>query len=115
MKFPQIGELLPNGHIVDAAYCVGEDRYVLAHRDGAPEPYVVWAVDQDGDTRNGRYFTDLTRAQRYFASRCYDWMGMCSPHSQQLDCQTIRSLICRYGIPKSFKIDEVNQHIGSAF
>lgn len=73
MKFPQIGELLPNGHIVDAAYCVGEDRYVLAHRESAPEPYVVWAVDQDGDTRNGRYFTDPTRAQRHFANCCYDW------------------------------------------
>lgn len=68
MKFPQIGEILPNGHTVDAAYCVGYDRYVLAHKDGAQQPYVVWSVDMDGDTRNGRYFGMIKEALHCLAS-----------------------------------------------
>lgn len=72
MKFPQIGETLPNGHVVDAACCIGPDQYVLAHKDGAPEPYVVWSVDADGDTYNGHYFSDQDRASRYFSSCCFD-------------------------------------------
>lgn len=72
MRFPKIGQILPNGHTVDAAYCVGDARYVLAHRDGAPEPYVVWSVDQDGDTVNGRYFSDPAAAQKKFSQCCFD-------------------------------------------
>lgn len=73
MSFPQVGQILPNGHTVDAAYCVGDARYVLAHRDGAPESYVVWDVDQDGDTVNGRYFSDPAVAQKKFVQCCFDW------------------------------------------
>lgn len=73
MSFPQVGQILPNGHTVDAAYCVGDARYVLAHRDGQWEQYVVWSVDQDGDTVNGRYFSDPAAAQKKFAECCFDW------------------------------------------
>ena len=73
VKFPCIGETLPNGYTVQAAYCVGHDRYVLAHRGTAPDPYAVWSVDQDGDTRNGHYFSDPVAAQKQFAFLCFDW------------------------------------------
>lgn len=75
MNFPQVGQILPNGHTVDAAYCVGDARYVLAHRDGQWEQYVVWSVDQDGDTVNGRYFSDPAAAQEKFAECCFDWLA----------------------------------------
>lgn len=83
MSFPQIGQILPNGHTVDAAYCVGDARYVLAHGDGAPESYVVWDVDQDGDTVNGRYFADPAAAQKKFSQCCFDWREESSPEQSQ--------------------------------
>lgn len=73
MSFPQVGQILPNGHTVDAAYCVGDARYVLAHWDGEWEQFVVWGVDQHGDTVNGRYFSDPAAAQKKFAECCFDW------------------------------------------
>lgn len=73
MNFPQVGQILPNGHTVDAAYCVGDARYVLAHRDGKHKQFAVWSVDQDGDTVNGHYFGDPVAAQQMFAECCFDW------------------------------------------
>ncbi len=100
MKFPQIGEILPNGHTVDAAYCVGYDRYVLAHKDGAPQPYVVWSVDMDGDTRNGHYFSDQLSASGYFFSCCYDWQRVLKDRNILFD-----ELIERYGIKRRIEND----------
>lgn len=80
MSFPQVGQILPNGHTVDAAYCVGDARYVLAHRYEAPQQYVVWNVDQDGDTVNGRYFHDPVAAQKKFAECCFDWWSDIQKH-----------------------------------
>lgn len=125
MSFPQVGQILPNGHTVDAAYCVGDARYVLAHRDGAPEPYVVWSVDQDGDTVNGRYFSDPAAAQKKFSQCCFDWQEELSPERSQplavtesftargTECQqpiletamaefrpVLQRLLSKYGIPE---------------
>lgn len=73
MNFPQVGQILPNGHTVDAAYCVGDARYVLAHRDGEHKQFAVWSVDQDGDTINGHYFHDPIAAQKKFNECCFSW------------------------------------------
>lgn len=74
MGFPQIGQVLKDGYTVDTAHCADNARYVLAHRVGAAQPYVVWGVDQDGNTQDSRYFSDAGKAQRFFVNRCFDWL-----------------------------------------
>lgn len=65
-----VGEKLGNGYILDAIF---RNQYVLAHSPNpeTPEPYVVWDLDKDGDTRNGRYFVRLSKAEKCFAGLCF--------------------------------------------
>lgn len=120
MSFPQVGQILPNGHTVDATYCVGDARYVLAHRHEAPQQYVVWNVDQGGDTVNGRYFSDPAAAQKKFAECCFDWWEDLSAEYPQIvseDRQTIlestmeqlrpvlQKVLLTYGVPDTVSVD----------
>lgn len=84
MGFPQIGAVLENGYMVDAACCIGDKRYVLAHQNEAPQTYVVWSVDQDGDTRHGRYFSNAHDAQSAFVISSFDWLkGLVMPRTKR--------------------------------
>lgn len=68
IKFPQVGQTLSSGYTVIANY---NNRYVLAFSEKAPDPYVVWNLDRDGDTINGRYRSNLESAQKEFADSCF--------------------------------------------
>jgi hypothetical protein len=65
---PRVGSKLANGATVLAAYTnANGQRYVLA--DVGAEPYVTWALDNEGNAFSGRYFSDLTEAAQDLAER----------------------------------------------
>jgi hypothetical protein len=66
---PRVGSKLANGATVLAAYTdANGQRYVLADNGGA-EPYVTWALDDEGAPYHGRRFSDLTEAARDLVER----------------------------------------------
>ncbi len=69
-KYPQVGETLSSGYTVIANY---HNRHVLAHNELAPQPYAIWDLDQDGETVTGRYFCEVSRAEKRFAEICFPW------------------------------------------
>lgn len=70
----KIGGQLRNGYFIDDLYIGGRGRYVLAHSPHreTPEPYVVWDLNQNGETYNGRYFIDALTASLRFRRLCTD-------------------------------------------
>lgn len=63
---------LPEGFELIGNY---NNQYVIAKNEhpGAPEPYVVWAVDYDKrGVHSGTYFPSLQMAQLSFCDRAFD-------------------------------------------
>ena len=80
--FPQVNDVLPTGHIVQAVY---KNQTILAHLDSkpSPTPFVVWNLDQNGDPYGGGYFCDEARAGREFAERSFSWFK-----EEEISCQS---------------------------
>ncbi|MFV0351717.1 MAG: hypothetical protein ACK5JF_05320 [Oscillospiraceae bacterium] len=66
---PMVGAIIITGYEVLANY---RNQYVLAKSQNGktPEPYVVWALDEDGDPHTGNYCTTLETAKKVFFERC---------------------------------------------
>jgi hypothetical protein len=58
---PRVGSKLSNGATILAVYARGDRRFVLADNVGA-QPFVTWAIDDEGDAFRGRFFTSLDEA-----------------------------------------------------
>lgn len=98
IKFPQVGQVLSSGYTVIANY---NNSYVLAYSKKAPDPYVVWNLDRDGDTVNGRYRSDLESAQKEFTASCFQWFY--EPVTQDQITQAFNKVIEKF---KSFQSGE---------
>lgn len=62
---PAPGTKLDNGAtVIIAAHASGDpaNRFVLALREGAVQPFVVWRLTAEGDTVGGGYCSTLARA-----------------------------------------------------
>ena len=115
-KYPQVGETLSSGYTVIANY---HNRHVLAHNELAPQPYAIWDLDQDGDTVTGRYFCEVSRAEKRFAEICFPWFDepLCEREAIRLrnllweldeavEADELKTLIDRCGVPGSIEIDK---------
>ncbi|MBQ8171799.1 MAG: hypothetical protein IJZ95_07430 [Oscillospiraceae bacterium] len=59
-----------NGYMIIAA----ANGYVLGINTAAPDPFVVWTVDNDGNgVHTGRYFNDSMDAEWEFCSLAFEW------------------------------------------
>lgn len=78
----QVGQILPTGHKVLANY---KNSIILACHQNleAPEPWVTWHLNGDGERYSGSYFDNQESAERYFAYLCYDWADerICTPQA----------------------------------
>jgi hypothetical protein len=71
MKDVRLNQALPNGATVVAFFETQGDGIVLAHREGAYQPYVTWAYEpgHSDSTTWGHYFDTLDKAWEDFESR----------------------------------------------
>lgn len=78
----QVGQILPTGHKVLANY---KNSIILACHQNleAPEPWVTWHLNGDGERYSGSYFDNQESAERYFAYLCFEWADerTCTPQA----------------------------------
>ncbi len=60
MNYLKPGDILNNGAIVIKHS--QESRKVLAIVPGGNEPFVIWSIDEDGNTFNGLYYKSNHKA-----------------------------------------------------
>lgn len=65
-----IGSEIGNSSYPYQVYANAGNRVVIAFRSTAPEPWVVWWLDMDGEPYGGSYFLSKTAALQEFFKRC---------------------------------------------
>jgi hypothetical protein len=90
--FPQVNDVLPTGHTVLAVY---KNLFVLAQSNHpeSPTPFVVWNLDQDGDTYGGGYFNDEEKAQREFVERCFPRLNLAATITSPVKCEPVAGVV----------------------